>query len=482
MLLFKDLQKKDYFYNLILKRASANSPRGYRYRKTIFPEEPSDIFNIRTDSFPDSLHNMVGFVTNMIGNLCSNYKHGKYEYLYIKKYIYEDGPRSTKKEPQNFDNYRTIVNLSSPDLITQIALSSCLTSFLEKKCCFKKMPSRLININNTRKFILESINNKLQFFICTDICKFGESFDIGLSLSTLIDEIRPDADEDDITLLKNVYNSFLELGTGRNIGSPISQFLGEWSLCRLDKKLEKQLNIPFIRFGEDFLFTFKGENERDAIEQNIQNIVQDVLGKDCHLHKIQACRKKEKFEYKWGVPEKRVQEKSEFGNLKEHAIDFCGYNYSLLKDENISVLIRYITMKKLCIRIAEYTNGWNKRDYNLPKKISAVLRRKMIENLNNLIGFHKSQKGWKCNRNLGFGSLFILPDGIDRSGIIKQARMLNHYMLRRVRHLHLRNSSQLVREYREEVDKAYRELGLKTLIDYINIAKLGYIKKEGSVK
>jgi len=38
-----------------------------------------------------------------------------------------------------------------------------------------------------------------------------------------------------------------------------------------------------------------------------------------------------------------------------------------------------------------------------------------------------------------------------------------------------------LRESREEVDKAYRELGLKTVIDYINIMKLGYIKKEGSV-
>jgi hypothetical protein len=60
---------------------------------------------------------------------------------------------------------------------------------------------------------------------------------------------------------------------------------------------------------------------------------------------------------------------------------------------------------------------------------------------------------------------------MDSCLIESQARRLNHYMLRGIRHLHLRNiPGNKYRNQREKVDKAYRETRLNTIIDARNKA------------
>ena len=96
----------------------------------------------------------------------------------------------------------------------------------------------------------------------------------------------------------------------------------------------------------------------------------------------------------------------------------------------------------------------------------------MVIKLNNLFGYYRQEGVRRFSKLLGAGQLFCLPNGMDNSLVKKQTKKLNHYMIRRIRHLHLRdvpnNRGKSVRAWRESVDKAYRQLGLRTIIDAFN--------------
>jgi hypothetical protein len=153
-------------------------------------------------------------------------------------------------------------------------------------------------------------------------------------------------------------------------------------------------------------------------------------------------------------------------------MDFCGYNYSIENNE-IVVRIRYKTMRKIKERIREYTEGGNFRWHDLSEKLLTDKRiRTIILKLNGLFGIYYRNNKCQFSRLYGLSELFKLPVEIHSKEILNQAERLNHYMLRRLRHLHMRditNCSRVnARRYREEVDKSYRRLGLRTLLDAIS--------------
>jgi len=77
--------------------------------------------------------------------------------------------------------------------------------------------------------------------------------------------------------------------------------------------------------------------------------------------------------------------------------------------------------------------GMNNRQYTDKKNT------KIISKLNGLFDFYFKSNEWRYSRLYGIGELFKLPAEIDPKEILNQTERLNHYMLRRLRHLHMRN-------------------------------------------
>ncbi len=468
MKLFKPLLKKEYLESFIKNRGgNITSPKSHRYRKRydLLFDEASDVL------IPTKIINLIGFARNQFNSLCVNYRHGKkFKTIWLKADVYEDGPRVQRREPDNPDIYRRILLLNKVDLFIQSVLASCIRDYLLKNSDFKKPRSRIENISAVRDFIQNSIDNGYSGYLKTDLVKFSENFDLDIAKNTIIPEFKGHCDSDDIELLNNVYNSFLQLPVDRCSGSPLIQLFADWMLFRFENHLNQKLKGKnFIRFGEDLIFSLNKESEYISLEQGLNNMAKEVLGDQCMLHDTGFPRVSENTTGT-GVPVTFVTDnnKGVVGSFIDHGIEFCGYYYSIDKGE-IKVRLRDRTFTKLKERIKEYTDG-NTGYYELPvayQKNKKIIW--MIRNLNNLMGYYRTENGWRYSKELGVGQLFCLPLNIDRTLILEQARILNHYMLLRLRHLHMRNvPGEGWKKRREEIDKSYRKLGLRTVIDSIN--------------
>jgi hypothetical protein len=167
------------------------------------------------------------------------------------------------------------------------------------------------------------------------------------------------------------------------------------------------------------------------------------------------------------------QTKSVVGRFKEYPLEHCGYEYAL-RSRNMVITLRLSTFEKIKARIADYTDGKSIRYPDLEELAGNRDIKRRIRKLNNFLGFYSDGTRWTFSPHLGINELFRLPADMDDTALREQASRVNHYMLRRLRHLHLRdipNNRGGRRSFREAVDKRYREMGLRTLIDGINKMK-----------
>lgn len=330
------------------------------------------------------------------------------------------------------------------------------------------------NIIFVNDFILRSVNNKRSFYLQTDIINFGEQFDIEIGKKILLKKLENYIDSDDIQLFTNVSNSFRKTNGRRASGSPIDQLLCEVMLSQFNNRLsnfnKELVDNYFVRFGEDMVFAFSSQEECFAMYSALREIVKNELGNNCNIHDMSITEPYPKRFSRWGVPV--MYGKCSVGQFDRHGLDFCGYHYSIDHQKNILVGIRNSTMEKIADRIREYTEGGNIRYRRLPSQLNSNGQiRKMINSLNELFGFHYNGTKFEFSNQYGISPLFCLPKGMDNRLIRSQAMRLNHYMLRRLRHLHLRNvPDDMNRNWREEIDKGYRKIGLRSVMDGINKA------------
>lgn len=311
------------------------------------------------------------------------------------------------------------------------------------------------------------------YYYVTDIKKFGESLDLEKAKNTLIRILDKHTDEEDIVLINNLLSSYQKIPQHKSSGSPLNQLIAELTLSQIEHEVANEISVPFVRSGEDFVFFLTNQNDYTDIEETLGSIIKDKAGDNCKLH--QANQASSFYDERYQVHHifNTDNDKAFIGSLRDQSIDFCGFNYSIENENIVVVRIRHKTFKKIRERIKMYTEGGDYRTYDLPEEISTNKKiKKIIRELNSLFGFYFKDNEWHHSRLYGIHELFKLPSEINSDEIFKQAQRLNHYMLRRLRHLHMRNicndSVSNARRYREEIDKSYRRLGLRNLIDSIN--------------
>lgn len=463
MRLFKPLLDTNYLKSYMAERIrNLNLPRSRRYAKKYQLSE----------GIPPKINNLLGFAKNKFCSLAKDYKHGKYQLIWLKKHYYDDGPRIQHREPEDPDSYRKVIILNNVDLFIHTIVAHQMRDCLLKTGQLEPLRSPEKNILVVNAFILKAMENNRPYYYQTDIIHFGESFDIDIAKETLLRRLKCFMDQEDIDLFRNIYDSFKEKTEGlRASGSPLDQLLSEMMLSRLNDRLQNDykelINHSFIRFGEDMVFAFLTEEDCFAMDTQLQKIVKDELGQNCHIHEMLMAEVYPKEYAKWKVPV--IDEKGLIGRFDRHGLDFCGYHYSITDTKHVLVQVRNRTMGKIADRIREYTDGGSIRYSKLPNQRKDRKLEMMIKSLNEFFGFYYGKGSWCFSKQLGVGSLFCLPKKMDSCFIENQARRLNHYMLRRIRHLHLRNlPGNEYRNQREQVDKAYREMGLRTIIDARN--------------
>jgi hypothetical protein len=468
MILFKPLLKQDYYDKFIKDRLRKDTPNTYRFRNR-YGITIKDCETI----FPASSHHMFGYVRNVISSLCKNYKHGRSQTLWIKKDYRIDGPRVTKKTPDQADDYRQIIVLNRVDHLIHLLVAHCIKEKLNQDNQLIPVKSQIKNIQTTSEFIKKALSQGCNYYYSTDIKKFGESYDLEKAKNIFIHILEKHMDTEDIVLINNLLSSYQKVPQHRCSGSPINQLFAELILSQIERELTSKISTLFVRSGEDFAFCLMNKNDYLEIETVLASIIKDKGGDLCDLYPAKQISSFYDERYKVNIfnPD---DDKGFIGSFCETSMDFCGYNYSG-KNEEIVVRIRYKTLYKIKERIREYTEGGNFRTDTLPEISTDKKITKIISKLNGLFGFYLKGNEWRYSRRYGIGELFKLPAGIDSKAILSQAERLNHYMLRRLRHLHMRdvtnNCTLNAKFYREEIDKSYRKSGLRNLLDAINRQK-----------
>ena len=150
MKLFKQLLNKEALASYIKMRAGKKlSPKSYRYRKK-YKLSIDESLGI---TIPLKIHNLIGFARNHFASLCRNYTPGKFSYVWVKKEISADGPRSQRREPEEPDFFRKVLILNRADLLIHSVLADCIKTHLIENSDLKKTRSRIENIISTRNFI-----------------------------------------------------------------------------------------------------------------------------------------------------------------------------------------------------------------------------------------------------------------------------------------------------------------------------------------
>lgn len=468
MRIFEPLTHKEIIRDYLLNRAgNIGHPRARRYatRYRLFLEDGTI-----TTKLPLAIENLVGLVRNRIVDRAANYRHGRHAHVWIKKGPWEEGPRISKEEPEHVDYYRKVLVLNRTDLLLHTLIATRLRIALKQlgyDIAVKRREDVLAGVSD---LIRRAVASDRPFYLKCDIVKFGSTFNIDAALSTLCEALGSQMDPEDRVLLTNVYESFRRMvGEKRCSGSPIDQLLAEWMLFRFERELRNRhpdlFEHFFVRSGEDIVCALPTYEEGEAAYEKILTVTKGLLG--CELHELTQPQ-----DDLYDVYGEEGAGKSVIRRFEETpGLDFCGYEYGINRDR-VTVLLRRRTFEKIKNRIAECSDGGNIRYHELPHVISSLSDiRFRIGKLNNYFGFYQNGESWKFSRYMGVTNLFTLPFGLDDQGLREQAHRLNHYMLRRLRHLHLRNLPNEMtgaRMRRETVDKSYREAGLRTLIDGIN--------------
>lgn len=468
MRMFEPLTHKETITDYLLNRAgNVGHPRARRYaaRYRLVLEDGTI-----TKKPPVAIENLVGLVRNRVVDLGANYQHGHHTHVWIKKGPWEEGPRVSKEEPEHVDYYRKVLVLNRSDLLLHTLIATQLRNTLKHlgyDIAAKRRENVLIGVSD---LIRGAVASDRPFYLKCDIVKFGSTFDTDAALSTLCETLGSLMDPEDTALLENVYGSFRRMvGEARCSGSPIDQLLAEWMLFRLEQELRNRYPDPFdhffVRSGEDMVCALPTYEEGEAVYDKVLALTRELLG--CELHELTQAQ-----DDLYDAYDELDAGKSVIRRFEETpGLDFCGYEYGIDRDR-IQVRLRRRTFEKIKNRIAEYTEGANIRYRELPHVIGSRSGiRSRIGRLNNYFGYYRSGDSWKFSRYLGVSRLFKLPPPMDDERLQEQAQRLNHYMLRRLRHLHLRNVPNEVtraRIRREEIDKSYRQAGLRTLIDGIN--------------
>lgn len=466
MNLFKALINLDYYDTFIKERLRKGTPNTHRFRKrygiTIKDKEVI---------YPASIKHVFGYVRNVIKSLCKNYKHGRIQTLWIKKDPGNDGPQVSKKRPDQEEDYRQIIILNRVDHLIHLLVTHCIKEKLNQDKQLIPVKSRIKNIQATSKLLKKASSRGYNYYYSTDIKKFGESFDSEKAKHALIRILEKHIDIEDISLINNLLSSYKKIPQHRSSGSPLNQLLAELTLSQIEHEVTSKIAVPFIRSGEDFVFCIENENDYQGIETILASIVKDIAGDKCELHRAGRASSFIDERYQVNLIINTFSDKGFIGDLRKEGVDFCGYNY-FVKNENIVVRLRFKTFNKIRDKIVTYTEGGDFRTRDLPEEISTNKKiKKIIRELNGLFGFFLKNNEWHYNMLYGVHELFELPNEIDSDVIFTQAKRLNHYMLRRLRHLHMRDitndSYPNAREFRKEIDKSYRRLGLRNLFDSI---------------
>ena len=466
MKIFKPLINLDSYDTFIKERLQKGTPSAYRFGKRY-----GIVIQDNEVIYPASIQHMFGFVRNVIISLCENYKHGRIQVLWIKKDIDNDGPQVTKKLPNEKDDYRQLIILNRVDHLIHLLVTRCIKERLNQDKQLIPVKSRIKNIQVTSALLKKAFLQEWTYYYSTDIKKFGESFDLEKAKNTLIRLLDKHIDTEDIVLINNLLSSYQKIPQHKSSGSPLNQLLAELTLSQIEHEVVNRIPVPFVRSGEDFVFCLKDKNDYAKIEETLGSIIKDKAGDKCELHRAKQTSSIYDARYQVNFIFNTDNDKGFIGSFHDPGIDFCGFNYSI-ENENIVVRIRYKTLNKIRERIKMYTEGGDFRTYNLPEEIPTNKKIKnIIRELNSLFGFYFKNNEWHHSRLYGIHELFKLPSELDSGQICNQAQRLNHYMLRRLRHLHMRNicndSVLNARQYREEIDKSYRKLGLRNLIDSI---------------
>jgi hypothetical protein len=470
MQLFEPLTHKETIKDYILGRArNVNHPRSRRYaaRYKLLQN------GMTRRDLSLSIENLVGFVRKRIGDLAAGYEHGNYTYVWIKKTPYAEGPWTMKKEPEDIDSYRRVLILNRADLLLHTLIATQLRQALKQAGYHIGTRPRKDILTRVADLIKRTAAYGRPLYLKCDIIQFGAKFDINTALSTLQETLCSQMDSRDMELLTNIYQSFREkISESRCSGSPIDQLLGEWMLFRLERMLKDDdpdlFDNFFVRSGEDMVCALSTEQEAEGVYKNIQAAVRKTLGDTCELHELEP---RQYVSRNATLDVVLADGKSVIRRFDEApGLQFCGYAYIIQQNRTV-VGLRQETFEKIKNRIAEYTNGSHKRYPDLSCITNGVrAMRSAVRQLNNLFGYYWNRDHWRFSPYIGVTHLFSLPQGFDDQRLQEQAHTLNHYMLRRLRHLHLRNISNdggVVRAWREEIDKKYRQMGLRTLIDGI---------------
>lgn len=467
MRMFESFTHKETIKDYLFSRArNVNHPRARRYaaRYKLFEDGAT------RENLPVAIENLVGLVRNRIVDLAAHYEHGHHTYVWIKKGPWEEGPRLLKEEPEFIDCYRKVLVLNRSDLLLHTLIATQLRNTL-KQLGYDIVTKRREDIlTGVSDLIPRAVASGRPFYLKCDIVKFGSTFDVDAALSTLCEALGSQMDPEDRVLLTNVYESFRRMvGEDRCSGSPIDQLLAEWMLFRFERELKNRYPDLFanffIRSGEDMVCALPMYEEGGAAYRKILAATRELLG--CELHELAEPQDDVYALYdEVGAGKSLIRRFDETPGL-----DFCGYEFGIDLDR-VTIRLRRRTFEKIKKRIAEYSDGGNMRYHKLPHTISSHIDiRSKIGKLNNYFGFYRNGESWTFSRYMGVTNLFRLPHHMDGQGLQEQAHRLNHYMLRRLRHLHRRNlpnEEAHARVRREAVDKSYRQAGLKTLIDGIN--------------
>lgn len=467
MRLFQPFTHKETIKDFLLGKArNVDHPRARRYasRYKLFKEGAT------RKNLPVAIENLVGLVRNKIGDLAARYEHGHHTYVWIKKEPWEEGPRVLKEEPEWIDCYRKVLVLNRSDLLLHTLIGTQLRNTLKQLGCNIVPKHREDVLNGVSGLIRRAVASDRSFCLKCDIIKFGSTFNIDAAISALHKALSSQMDSEDRLLLTNVYESFRRLiGADRCSGSPIDQLLAEWMLFRFERELKNKYPDLFanffIRSGEDMICALPTYVEAEVAYGKILAVTRELLG--CELHELTQSQDDLYALYdEVGIGKSVISRFDETPGL-----DFCGYEYGIDRDR-VTIRLRRRTFEKIKNRIAEYSDGGNVRYHKLPHTISSHSDiRSRIGKLNNYFGYYWNGESWKFSPYMGITNLFALPFGLDDQELRKQAHRLNHYMLRRLRHLHLRdlpNEEICAKTRREEVDKSYRKAGLRTLIDGID--------------
>lgn len=428
-----------------------------------------------------SIQCLINNIRNSLRN-SDKYKHTSSNFIYILKEPIE-GLELTTRQPENEEFYRKIILLNRKDALIHIILSKVLSELLYKKNIICKIKSQGKTISEATEMIKDSNKNNRIYFLKTDIKDFNPSFDIDLSLNYLFNSIKKYCDDEDEQLFRNIILSYLghckEYGT--RCGSPLIQLLGELILNIIEQEIskkirEKDIDCKFLRKGEDFLFFTNNSENIEWIYEQLGLIGKEKAGNNVLLHKLNISNFKEPEKENYYVPipipneESGNISKSIYNELNKSGFEFCGYYYEL-KDGEVKIAVRNMTMEKLALRIRYYTQRkkWNKSDY--PEELNEY-DKKMIKKLNLLFGYIWYKNKYTYKNKLGCPEIFtVVPNWSNPDSIVyKQAQKLNHLMYRRIRHLYGCDVPGYC-EKKKIVDNSFRKYGLKTLIDALNCKK-----------